>query len=419
MSTTRQDLAIDPPLAPETLAVHPWATATGRPRAHRTLNAPLHLSTQWEGADLPQLAELFARDQDRGFYTRFGHPTIRLAEERLAVLEGAADALLFSSGMGAISTSLLAVLRAGDHVVAHQSIFAQTIQFLEHLAAAAGVTVDFVNAAEPDQVAAAMGPRTRLLYLETPSNPAIDIVDIEGLAAIARAHGARVFVDSTFAGPMIQHPLSLGADLVLHSASKSLAGHADVLGGGAAGAAPLIADIRRMRVLTGATLDPHAAWLLLRSMQTLPLRVRAQSDTAERVARQLEASLAVSHIRYPFLPSHPGHEVARRQMALGGGMLSFALHGGLASTRRFVDALRWIPLASSLGSVYTTLEVPEELDFAVEEIGERASSFALPPGLVRLSIGVESAADIQRDIQLGLDAVTECAGGLSSSAERE
>jgi len=397
----------EPRLAQDTLAVHPWASAEGRPRAHRTLNAPLYLSTQWEGADLPQLADLFARDQDRGFYTRFGHPTIRLAEERLAALEGAEDALLFSSGMGAISTSLLAVLRAGDHVVAHQSIFAQTIQLLEHLEAAAGIHVSFVDATDPQRVADAMRAETRLLYLETPSNPAIDVLDVETLAGMARSRGVLVFVDSTFAGPMIQLPLTLGADLVLQSASKSLAGHADVLAGTVAGGASLIADIRRMRVLTGPTLDPHAAWLLLRSLQTLPLRVRAQSETASAVALQLEASPAVSHVRYPLLPSHPGFATARRQMTQGGGMVSFGFHGGLESTRRFVGALRWIPLASSLGSVFTTLEIPDELDFTSEEIGERADSFALPPGLVRLSIGVESAVDIQRDVQRGLDAVAE------------
>ncbi|WP_420125136.1 trans-sulfuration enzyme family protein [Longimicrobium sp.] len=418
MDTIPSARSIDPPLAPETLAVHPWATAAGRPRGHRTLNAPLFLTTQWEGGDLPELADHFARNPDRGFYTRFGHPTVRLAEERIAALEGAGDALLFSSGMGAISTSLLAVLRAGDHVVAHQAIFAQTIQFLEHLSASAGVRVNFVDATDPRQVEAAIRPDTRLLYLETPSNPGIDILDIESLTRLAHAHGALVFVDTTFAGPMIQRSLSLGADLAIQSASKSLAGHADVLAGAVAGGAALVGDIRKMRVLTGPSLDPHAAWLLLRGMQTLPLRVRAQSETADAVARQLEASPAVSHLRYPFLPSHPGYEVARRQMALGGGMVSFAFRGGLEATRRFVNALRWIPLASSLGSVYTTLEVPEELDFALEEIGDRAASFAMPAGLVRLSIGVESRDDIERDIQRGLDAVESIIPAPHALAER-
>jgi methionine-gamma-lyase len=393
-------------LAPATLTVHPWASAAGRPRAHRTLNAPLHLTTQWEAVDLPQLADLFARDPDRGFYTRFGHPTIRLAEERIAVLEGAEAALMFASGMGGITTALLAVLAAGDHVVAHQAIFGQTIQFLEHLAHALGVRVDFVDATDPQRVADALRPDTRLLYLETPSNPVIDVLDVETLAALAHGVGALVFVDTTFAGPLIQRPLALGADLSLQSASKSLAGHADVLAGCVAGSAALVARVRHMRTLTGASLDPHAAWLLLRGMQTLALRVNAQSATAAAVVRLLAERPEVTHLRYPHHASHPANGLAMRQMALGGGMVSFALRGGIETTRRFVHALRWIPIASSLGSVFTTVEVPEELDFATEQIGERAASFAMAPGLIRLSVGVEAEEDVVRDIRQALDAVT-------------
>jgi cystathionine beta-lyase/cystathionine gamma-synthase len=172
-----------------------------------------------------------------------------------------------------------------------------------------------------------------------------------------------------------------------------------------AGGAALVARVRHMRTLTGASLDPHAAWLLLRGMQTLALRVRAQSATAAAVARLLAECPEVAHLRYPHHASHPAHALATRQMALGGGMVSFAFHGGIEATRRFVDALRWIPIASSLGSVYTTLEVPEELDFATEQIGERATSFAMAPGLIRLSVGVEAADDVVRDIRQALDAI--------------
>ncbi len=412
METNGEGMGTGARLAPETLAVHTW---TGRGRAHRTLNAPLYQASQWEAASLEELAGLFARDPDRGFYLRFGHPTIRLAEEKLALLEGAGDALLFSSGMGAISTALFAVLRSGDHVVAHRSIFGQTILLLEHLAQAFGVRVDFVDATDLAQVEAAVTPATRLLYLETPSNPVIDILDIQALGAIARRHGALVFVDSTFAGPLIQRPLELGADLAIQSASKSLAGHADLLAGSVAGGRALVAQIRAMRVMGGPSLDPHACWLLLRGMQTLPLRVRAQSETAFAVARMLEASPEVETIRYPFLNSHPACEVARRQMRLGGGMMSFALRGGMESTRRFVAALEWIPIASSLGSVYTTVEVPEELDFSVDELGDRAASVAMPSGLIRLSVGVEAAADIEREIRRGLDAVAAGHGAASDA----
>lgn len=398
-------------LAPETLAVHTWATPDGRPRDHRTLNAPLYLTTQWEGRSLPELAELFGSDPDRGFYLRFGHPTLALAERKLAALEGAEEALVFASGMGAISSALLATLRAGDHVIAHRAIFAQTVLFLQHLQHALGVHVDFVNATDITEVNAAFRPATRLVYLETPSNPLIDVLDVQAIAAEAHARGALVFVDSTFAGPFVQQVLALGADLSLQSASKSLAGHADVMAGVVAGERTLIRTIREMRVLTGAILDPHACWLLLRGLQTLPLRMRAQCDTAAQLAALIDSHPAVTHLRYPFSPSHPQSHVARAQMRMGGSMLSFALSGGRAGARRFADALEWIPIASSLGSVYTTIEVPEELDFAGDELGEQAQSYAIPPGLIRFSVGTESTADILRDVTRGLDAALHAAVG--------
>ncbi|HET7233483.1 MAG TPA: PLP-dependent aspartate aminotransferase family protein [Longimicrobium sp.] len=389
-------------LAPETAVVQSWP---GRERGHRTLNVPLYLSSVWEARDLGEMASLFTRDPDRGFYTRFGHPTIRMAEEKLATLEGAEDALLFASGMAAITTSLLAVLRSGDHVVAHRSIFGQTIEFLDLLADRFGVRVSFVDATDPAQVERAMRPETRVVYLESPSNPVIDIQDIRAVSALTRRHGALLFVDSTFAGPLIQRPVELGADLSLQSASKSLAGHADLLAGSAAGAKALIAKIREMRVLIGPTLDPHACFLLLRGMQTLALRVRAQCANAWSVAQLLEASPLVETVRHPFLASHPGSAVARRQMSLGGSMVSFALKGGIESTRRFIDALEWIPLASSLGHLSTTVEVPEELDFAAEELGERTAAFQLPSGLIRVSVGAEAEDDVLREMRRGLAAV--------------
>jgi len=406
-------------LAPETRVIQAWL---GRERGHRPLNVPLYLSSVWESRDLGEMASLFTRDPDRGFYTRFGHPTLRVAEEKLASLEGAEDALLFASGMAAISNALLAVLRAGDHVVAHRAIFGQTIELLDHLARAFGVAVTFVDATDPAAVDGAMRPETRVVYIETPSNPIIDVQDVSAIAEVAHRHGALLFVDSTFAGPLIQRPVELGADLSLQSASKSLAGHADLLAGCAAGSKALIARVREMRVLTGPTLDPHACFLLLRGMQTLSLRVRAQCENAWSVARLLEASPVVETVRYPFLASHPGHAVARRQMSLGGSMVSFALRGGIESSRRFVKALEWIPLASSLGHLSTTVEVPEELDFAAEELGERTAAFQLPSGLIRVSVGAEAEADVLREMRRGLAAVEahlRATGSTEPSASAE
>ena len=391
----------DARLAEETVAVR---TRVGRSRSHRPLNAPLYQTSQWEAESLGSLADLFDRDPDRGFYTRFGHPTLRLAEEKLAALEAGEDALVFGSGMGAITTSLLAVLESGDHVVAHRAIFGQTIQFLEHLRDAFELAVTFVDATDPSAVEDAIRPATRLLYLETPSNPILDVLDVELLSGLADRHGMTVFVDSTFAGPLVQRPLELGADLSLQSASKSLAGHADLLAGSAAGSRELIARIRQMRTLAGPVLDPHACWLLLRGIKTLALRVRAQSGTALGLARLLEASPVVDLVRYPHLESHPGYSVARRQMESGGTMLSFSLEGGIEGTRRFVEALEWIPIASSLGSVHTSVEVPEELDFSADELGDRSSSYDMPPGLIRLSVGAEALTDLEREMRRGLSA---------------
>lgn len=393
---------IDPAPRQETLSVRIHA---GEARTHRPLNAPLYLSSQWEAGSLDELAELFADDPDRGFYTRFGHPTVRVAEEKIATLEGADDALLFGSGMGAISTALYAVLEGGDHVVAHRAIFGQTIRLLEHMSGAYGVEVEFVDATDPENVRDVLRPSTRLVYLETPSNPLIDIIDVEAVSAVAHAGDALVFTDSTFAGPLLQKPIELGADLSLQSASKSMGGHADLVAGSAAGSEGLIGRIREMRTLNGPSLAPHTCWLLLRGLQTLPLRVRKQSDAARRLADRIQAHPAVSELRYPHHECHPGYGVAKRQMRLGGGMMSFAFHRGLPATREFVQGLRWIPIASSLGSVQTTLEVPEQLDFTSDELGERASAFEMPPGLVRLSVGVEAYEDLEADILSGLKAV--------------
>ena len=393
---------VGPGLKQETLSVR---AHVGQPRGHRPLNAPLFLSSQWEAGSLEELAELFAEDPDRGFYTRFGHPTVRVAEEKIAALEGAEDALVFGSGMGAISTALYAVLESGDHVVAHRAIFGQTIRLLEHLSDAYGVDVDFVDATDTDNVRDALRPSTRLVYLETPSNPLIDIIDVEAASHVAHEGEALVFTDSTFAGPLLQKPIEVGADLSLQSASKSMGGHADLLAGSAAGSAELIGKIREMRTLNGPSLDPHACWLLLRGLQTLPVRVSRQSDTAQRLADLIEAHPAVAGLRYPHHQSHPGYEVAKRQMSLGGGMMSFSFHGGLPASRRFVGGLDWIPIASSLGSVHTTLEVPEQLDFTSDELGERASAFEMPPGLIRLSVGVEAYEDLEAEILSGLEAV--------------
>lgn len=383
----------------ETTAVRNWPSG----HAHRPLSPPIHLASVWEAGDSPGLARLFDRHPDEGFYTRFGHPTLRLAERKIAALEGAEDALVFGSGMAAIACSVVSVLEAGDHVVAHRSIFGQTMQLFELLRDRFGVDVSFADTREPGVVGERLRETTRLVYIETPSNPNIDIVDIARV--VREAAPVPVFVDSTFAGPILQNPLDHGATLTLHSASKSMGGHADLLAGAAVGGTATLARVRDMRTLFGPVLDPQACWRLLRGLQTLPLRVEAQSRRAQAIVRLLTAHPLVERVLYPFLPGSPWEEVARRQMREGGGMLSFTLRGGRDAAGRFVESLRLIACASSLGHVYTTVEIPGDLDFSPRELGHLATGSGVPEGLLRLSVGIEGLEDLLEDVGQALDAV--------------
>lgn len=389
-------------LKPATLAVRGWVEGG---RRHRPLDVPLYLSSVWEATTPAELGELFGRRPDEGFYTRFGHPTLREAERKLAELEGAEDALLFGSGMGAIACTLLALLRRGDHAVAQRAMFAQTFQLFKKLQEDMGVEVDFVDPTQIGEVERHLRDSTRLVYIETPSNPLIEIVDMRAVAAAVKPTRAILVVDGTFAGPMLQRPLDLGAAVSVQSASKSLGGHADLLAGVAAGSAEVIARIRTARVLLGPVLDPHACWLLLRGLKTLSLRVERQSQNALAIARVLASDARVGRVRHAFLPGTPGYEVARSQMLAGGSMVSFEMAAGHEAAVAFVSGLEWIAVASSLGHVATTIEVPSELDFSEEELGKEASQTGISPGLIRLSVGIEDPDDLKAEMQRGLAAV--------------
>jgi methionine-gamma-lyase len=350
------------------------------------------------------LGALFKEGADT-VYTRFGNPTLTAAAEKIALLECAEAALVFSSGMGAITTSLLTVLKSGDHVVAQRNIFAQTFTFLDDPARSLGIATDFVNATNVEAVQRAIRPNTALIYIETPSNPLLEIVDIRAIAGIAQERKIPLFVDSTFATPYLQNALALGAALVLHSGSKYFGGHADLLCGIAAGEASLIQRIRKTQILLGNILDPHAAWVLLRGMKTLGLRVQRQSDNALELARLLESQKNILRVNYPWLESSPYYQLARQQMTGGGGMLSFEVAGGLKSARAFLDALEVITVATSLGGVETVIEIPYDLDFSEEELGDAARETGISPGFIRLSVGIEDLDDLKTDLQRGVKAI--------------
>lgn len=377
---------------------HLGARQDGRP-----LSTPIVRSTNFEVKTSQELGRrYFARDEK--VYTRFGNPTQNAAADKLAQLEGAESALVFSSGMAAISSSLFTVLKPGDHVVSQREIFAQTFTVLDRMARSFGIETDFIDATDPDNVRAALRPETRLIYIETPSNPLLKIIDIEAVGAIAREKGLHLFVDGTFASPYLQNPLALGATLVLHSGTKYLGGHSDVLCGVAAGDTSLIQEIREIQIHLGGVLDPQAAWLLLRGMGTLAVRLQRQCDNALELAQFLEEHEEIARVHYPLLDSSPYLELASRQMRGGGGVLSFEVRGGIEPARAFVNALEFIPIATSLGGIETTTEIPYELDFNEEELGEAAAHTGIDPGLVRLAAGIEDVDDLKKDLRRALTA---------------
>jgi len=375
---------------------HPAADAPSSPVA-----TPLYQSSTFRVADAATVARYAAEIQPPAYYTRWGNPTTEVWERLIADLEEGQRCLAFASGMAAISTTLLALLSPGDHVVAGNSLYTGTTKFLAADLPAIGVHVDFVDAADPANYARAATDATRLFYMESPANPTMTLCDLAAVCKIARGCGIRTIVDNTFASPYNQQPLTLGADVVLHSATKYLGGHTDVVAGCAVTDADAAARIWQKRNLLGGTLDPFAAWLLLRGMKTLALRMEAHNRNALAVARALEAHPAVARVWYPGLPSHPQHELARRQMSGFGGMLSFELAGGRAAGVRLVEATRIALLAVSLGGVETLIEHPASMSHAPLN-DDQLRRAGIPPGLVRLSVGIENSDDLIADLTQAL-----------------
>lgn len=367
----------------------------------RPLVEPISPSTVYAFRD-PSLADhRRAADPPEPNYGRDGLPNVDLFERALAELEGAAEAHAVASGMAAIGLVFLAHLDAGDHVVASADCYCDTQSLLTHEMARFGVETSFVDATDPAAIGAAMTPRTRLLYVETISNPGMKLVDLEHLAAIARRNGTLLGVDNTFATPMLCRPLEHGADLVVHSATKYLGGHHDLMAGVVAGAPALIGPIRRCGYRFGPTLGAFDAWLALRGVKTLAPRMAWISATALRVAAFLRGHEKVSCVRYPGLPDHPQAALARRLLPDGaGGMLAFDLDGGTDAAKTMIAALRLIPYAPSLGGPTTTVSYPpQDLSIALGE----DNSYCC--GTVRLSIGLEAASDIIADLDRALAAV--------------
>jgi len=334
-------------------------------------------------------------------YSRNTNPTVAVFEEKLRLLEGAETATSFASGMAAISDTLFTLLRPGDRLVSIKDSYGGTNRIFTEFLPAFGIDVCLCDTEDHDAIAAEIARGCRVLYLETPTNPTVKILDIESLSGIAHAHGATVVVDNTFATPINQNPLALGADLVLHSASKFLSGHADALGGVLCGSAALVKRVYAYREINGAVLSPESAYLILRGMKTLGLRIERQNANAMAVADFLSSHPAVERVFYPGLPGHRHHAVACRQMRGFGGMLSFMVKGGFDGVKAVLPALRLAHRAANLGAVETTVGPPATTSH-VECTAEERARMGIPEGLIRYSAGIEAIDDLIEDLDQAL-----------------
>ena len=387
---------------PETQAVR---GGTELHKKNGPLATPIYQTSTFEVTDNEQQVRASTTDQ---FYTRYGNPTHTVAESAIAGLEGVDAALLFASGMAAITTSILALVKSGDHIVAQRDIYGGTIKFLSSWLPKLGVETTFVDTVEYEQHAQAIKPNTKLLYIESPTNPTLRVVDLKRVSALAKQHGITTVIDSTFATPINQRPAESGIDLILHSGTKFFAGHSDLICGVAAGRQNLIDAIHRTRTILGGIMDPHAAWLLLRGIKTLAVRVQRQNENALRVAEFLAQHPKVPHVHYPFLKSHPQYDVAIRQMSGGGGVLSFELDGSGEDARRFTESLHLFSLAPSLGGVDSLVTIPVLTSHASVS-PEHRRKMGVTEQLVRLSVGIENVDDLIADLEQAFAAVTKTA----------
>ncbi|MGZ4733422.1 MAG: trans-sulfuration enzyme family protein [Terriglobales bacterium] len=366
------------------------------------LATPIYQTSTFEVTDSDQQVRATSTDM---FYTRYGNPTHTVAEKAIAELEGADAALLFASGMNAITTSILSLLKSGDHVVAQRDIYGGATKFFSQWLPKLGIETTFVDTVEYDQHARAIQPNTKLLYLESPTNPVLRVVDLRKVTALARQHNLITFIDSTFATPINLRPADFGIDLIMHSGTKYYAGHADLICGIVAGRQDLIETIHETRTTLGGAMDPHAAWLLLRGIKTLAVRVQRQNDNALRVAQFLAQHAKVHRVHYPFVEGHPQRALAMEQMQGGGGVLSFEVDGSGEDARRLSEALHLFTLAPSLGGVESLVTIPVLTSHGMIS-PEHRQKMGVTEQLIRLSVGIENADDLIADLEQALTLVT-------------
>jgi O-succinylhomoserine sulfhydrylase len=385
-----------------------WGLATQAIRIghHRTAEAehsePIFATSSYVFASAAEAAARFAGDESGNIYSRFTNPTVRVFEERLAALEGGEACVATASGMSAILSLCLALLRSGDRILSSRSLFGSTTMLFNKYLTRFGIETDYVALSDLDAWAAAVTPKTRLLYLETPSNPLTEMVDIAALADLAHAHGCLLAVDNCFCTPALQKPLALGADLVIHSATKYLDGQGRCVGGAVVGDRQRVGEeVFGVLRTAGPSLSPFNAWVFLKGLETLALRMEAHSRAAAALADWLAVQPGVARVHYPGRPDHPQHQLVGLQQRGGGGIVAFEVEGGRPAAWRLIDATRLISITANLGDVKTTITHPATTTHGRLSPEERAAA-GIPEGLVRIAVGLEDLADIQSDLARGL-----------------
>ena len=362
------------------------------------LTTPIYQTSTFEGSNMQEQVRAIPTDS---FYTRYGNPTLTAAESAVAELEGTNTALVFASGMAAITTSILTLVKAGDHIVAQRDIYGGTIRFLAQWLPKLGVETTFVDTNDIDQHERAIRPNTKILYIESPTNPTVRVVDLEKIAALAQKCGLVSLIDSTFATPINCRPAEWGIDLVLHSGTKYFGGHSDIICGIAAGRRDLMEPIHRSRTILGGCMDPHAAFLLLRGIRTLAVRVERQNESALRIAEFLSQHPKVKRAYYPLLKEHPDYATAKRQMTGAGGMVSFEVEGSGADACRVAEALSLFSLAPSLGGVDSLVTIPVMTShYQIDP--QMLKKMGVTEQMIRLSVGIEHVEDLIADLEKGL-----------------
>lgn len=385
-------------LKPETLAIRNQLKRT----EHLEHSVPLYLTSSFVFEDAEDMRASFAEEKERNIYSRFSNPNTTEFIEKICLLEGAEDGFATATGMAAVFSTFAALLQSGDHIVSARSVFGSTHTLFTKYFPKWGITTDYFDTLKPETIENYLRPNTKILYAESPTNPAVDVLDLAYLSAMAKKHALLLVIDNCFATPVLQQPIKWGADLVIHSATKMIDGQGRVLGGVVVGRKELIREIYLFSRNTGPALSPFNAWVLSKSLETLTVRAEKHAQNALTIAAFLEKDPRIAFVKYPFLPSHPAYTIAKKQMLWGGSVVAFELIGGIETGRKFLNAIELCSLSANLGDVRTIITHPASTTHSKLTEEERLES-GITPGLVRISVGLEHPDDIKADLLQALE----------------